>query len=58
MPRRKLDGVGLGHVPALDPDRRRRSGSTSRLIMFKVVVLPEPEGPISTRNSPCRHTSG
>jgi hypothetical protein len=29
-----------------------RSGSTSRLIMRKVVDLPEPDAPISTTNSP------
>ena len=47
----QVHDVDLGHVLALDriwPEL----GSISRLIMRMVVVLPQPEGPISTQVQP------
>ena len=48
--RRELARVSrpsMQHAPAV--------GSISRLIIFSVVVLPEPEPPTSTSSSPARH---
>ena len=45
-------GALEGDVLAVEQDAGREVGSSSPAIMRSVVVLPQPEGPSMTKNSP------
>ena len=53
----QLHRIDVGDVVAVEEDPARASARSSRLIIFSVVVLPQPDGPTSTQTSPAGTSS-